>query len=181
MFELLGRPQGRPWADAKALPAVTSPAGTSAAARGDPVILRMCENRSQIPEAGRQTLAVMAFALMVLTIVPALKGLWLVPAYSLATLAALTFALERHGKTTPRNELLEFLPGRVRHRDSQGHTTELPSLFLRLAAEERRPFDCRLFLRGRAESLEIGRCLAPEERRAMVPLIAAALGQSRGA
>ena len=182
MFELLGRPEGRPWsaASARALPAARSTLEALGATRGEPVILHMRENRSHLPEAGRQTLAVMVFTLMVLTILPALHGHWLVPLYSLAMLAALTFALERHGKTPLRCEVLEFLPGRVRHRGADGQTTELPSLFLRLSAEERRPFDCRLFLRTRDRSLEIGLCLAVEERRAMAPLIAAALDQTRG-
>ena len=55
------------------------------------------------------------------------------------------------------------------------------ALGLRFAAEEARPFDCRLFLRSRERCVEIGLCIAAEERRAMAPLIAAAISQTRGA
>ena len=183
MFQMLGRPQGRPWAmpSAAALDVGSSALAASVLSRGEPIIIEMRENRSHLPEAGRQTLAVMAFTLMALTILLALKGYWLVPVYALLTLAALTFALERHGKSAPRAERLEFSPGRVRHRAADGRNCEFATLGLRFAAEEARPFDCRLFLRSRERCVEIGLCIAAEERRAMAPLIAAAISQTRGA
>ena len=183
MFQMLGRPQGRPWATPSAIALEASPStlASLALSRGEPVIIEMRENRSPLPTASRSTMALLGFALMVLTIVPALKGLWLVPAYSLLTVAALIFALERHGKSVPRAERLEFSCGRVCHRDAEGHTSEFATFGLRFAAEEARPFDCRLFLRSRGRSVEIGLCIAAEERRAMAPLIAAALHQTRGA
>ena len=42
-------------------------------------------------------------------------------------------------------------------------------------------FFLRLFLRGREGTIEFGRCLSLAERRAVVPLVAAALAQSRRA
>lgn len=183
MFEMLGRPQGRPWAAPSAAALVAHPSILAAPAhsRGEPVIIQMRENRSHLPEAGRQTVAVLGFALMVLMIVPALKGHWLVPLYAMLTMAALTFALDRHGKSVPRAERLEFSSGRVRHCAADGQSSEFATFGLRFAAEEVRPFDCRLFLRSRERSVEIGLCIADEERRALAPLIAATIQQSRGA
>ena len=183
MFQMLGRPQGRPWAtpSATALAARPSTLTSPAASRGEPVIIEMRENRSHLSKAGRQTIAMLSFALMMLMIVPAMKGYWLVPIYSLLTMAALTFALDRHGKSVPRAECLAFSPGRVCHRAADGRMSEFTTYGLRFAVEEARPFDCRLFLRARERSVEIGLCIAAEERRAMAPLIAAAINQSRGA
>ena len=138
MFQMLGRPQGRPWATPSVAALVARPStfASPAASQGDPVIIEMRENRSHLPEAGRQTLAVLAFTLMALTILLALKGYWLVPIYALLTLAALTYALERHGKSVPRAERLEFLPGRVRHRAADGRTSEFATFGLRFAADD---------------------------------------------
>lgn len=63
----------------------------------------------------------------------------------------------------------------MRHRGADGRLSEFATLGLRFAAEETRPFDCRLFLRSRERSIEIGQCIAAEERRAMAPLIALSL------
>lgn len=95
-------------------------------------------------------------------------------------MATLTFAVERHGKSTPAQETLELADGRVRHRDSSGRQIELPAFWIRLAAEGRSSSELRLFLRGRDGSIEFGRCLSLEERRAVAPLVAAALAQARG-
>ena len=99
----------------------------------------------------------------------------------LATMAALTFALERHAKSKPKCESLEFAEGRIRHRDDGGLATELPVLFTRLHADEATRTSLRLFLKHRDRSVEICRCLGLDERRAMMPVIAAALSQTREA
>jgi uncharacterized membrane protein len=117
---------------------------------------------------------------MVTSIGPALHGHWLVPVFSILAMAALTVGLERHAKSKPAQEMLELGDGRVRHRDSSGHQIELPAFRMQLAAEGRSPSELRLFLRGRDGSIEFGRCLSLDERRAVVPLVAAALAQARG-
>lgn len=175
MYELLCRSSERPWApQPERLESVPD--------RGDskPLILHMQENRSDLTQDARVCFSVIALLFMVTSIGPALHGYWLVPAFSILAMAALNFALERHGKSRPASETLELAEGRVRHRDSAGQQIELPSFWMRLAAEGRSPSDLRLFLRGRDGSIEFGRCLSLDERRAVVPLVAAALAQSRG-
>lgn len=175
MYELLCRSAERPWA---------SQPGTldclPETARTKPLVLYMRENRSHLSQDARACFSVIALLLMVTSIGPALHGHWLVPGFSILAMAALTFALERHGRSKPAAETLELADGRVRHRDSAGQQIELPAFWLRLAAEGRNPSDLRLFLRGRDGSIEFGRCLSLDERRAVAPLVAAALAQTRG-
>lgn len=174
MYELLCRSSQRPWApQPEKLAAVPD--------RGDskPLILQMQENRSHLTQDARACFSVIALLFLVTAIGPALRGHWLVPAFSLLAMAALTFALERHGRSRPASETLELAEGRVRHRDSTGQQIELPVFWMRLTAEERSPSDLRLFLRGRDGAIEFGRCLSLDERRAVVPLVAAALARAR--
>ncbi|MGE4305763.1 MAG: DUF2244 domain-containing protein [Novosphingobium sp.] len=140
----------------------------------------MQENRSHLSQDARVCFSVIALLFMVTSIGPALHGHWLVSAFSILAMAGLTIALERHGKSTPAQETLELADGRVRHRDSSGRQIELPAFWMRLAAEARNPTDLRLFLRGRDGSIEFGRCLSLDERRAVAPLVAAALALARG-
>jgi uncharacterized membrane protein len=140
----------------------------------------MQENRSHLSQDARVCFSVIGLLFMVTSIGPALHGHWLVPVFSILAMAALTFALERHGSSSPKQETLEMGDGRVRHRDSSGRQTELPAFRMQLAAEGRSPSELRLFLRGRDGSIEFGRCLSLDERRAVVPLVAAALAQARG-
>jgi uncharacterized membrane protein len=145
-----------------------------------PLILHMQENRSCLSQEARVCFSVIALLFMVTSIGPALRGYWLVPAFSIVAMAALTFALERHAKVEPAQEVLELVDGRVRHRDTTGRQVELPAFWMRLAAEAQNPSDLRLFLRGRDGTIEFGRCLSIDERRAVAPLVAAALAQTRG-
>ena len=175
MYELLCRSAERPWAARpQKLDSVPDTGNTQ------PLILHMQENRSHLSQDARVCFSVVGLLFMVTSIVPALHGHWLVPAFSIFAMAALTFALERHGKSTPAHETLELADGRVRHRDSRGCQTELPAFWMRLDAEGRGPTDLRLFLRGRDGTIEFGRCLSLDERRAVAPLVAAALAQTRG-
>lgn len=175
MYELLCRSAERPWAGQleklDCLP-------TTSTIR--PLVLHMQENRSQLSRGARASFSMLGLLFMVTSIGPAVHGYWLVPAFSILALAALTFALERHGTSAPAYETLEFVDGRVRHRDSSGRQVELPAFWLRLAAESCSPSDLRLILRGRDGAIEFGRCLSLDERHAVVPLIASALAQSRG-
>lgn len=177
MYEILRRSSERPWAR----PELASPATPDASPVGGAIVLRLSENRSHLTEPARQCLAVLIATMMALSILPALKGYWMVPAYCLATMFALTFALERHARSKPRCEILEFSEGYIRHHDDGGQATELPALFTRLHADEATPTSLRLFLKHRDRSVEIGRCLGLDERRAMMPVIAAALSHTREA
>ena len=174
MYELLCRSSERPWARQSEKLAAVPDRGTSR-----PLILRMQENRSHLTQDARVCFSVIALLFLVTSIGPALHGHWLAPAFSILAMAGLTFALERHGKSRPASVTLELAEGRVRHRDSAGQQIELPAFWMRLAPEERSPSDLRLFLRGRDGSIEFGRCLSLDERRAIVPLVAAALAQTR--
>lgn len=173
MYEILRRSEERPWSAPEAAPFHAADARRH-------FVLRMRENRSQLTREARIGIAALAVLLMATTILPALHGLWVVPLYSLCAMAALTVALERHGRSRPASEMLELDAGRVRHRDSAGRTVEAPSFWLRLTAEQPTPAEMRLFLQGRDTSIEIGRCLSLDERRAVAPIIAAALAEARG-
>lgn len=175
MYELLCRSSERPWVPRPEKLVAVPDRGNS-----KPLILHMQENRSHLTQDARVCFSVLALLFMATSIGPALHGHWLVPAFSILVMAALTFALERHGKSLPASETLELAEGRVRHRDSAGQQMDLPAYWMRLAAEGRSPSDLRLFLRGQDGSIEFGRCLSLDERRAVVPLVAAALAQSRG-
>ena len=175
MYELLCRSSERPWASQPEKLVAVPDRGNSR-----PLILHMQENRSRLTQDARVCFSVIALLFMVTSIGPAFHGHWLVPVFSILAMAGLTFALERHGKSRPASETLELTEGRVRHRDSAGRLVELPAIWMRLATEGRSPSDLRLFLRGRDGAIEFGRCLSLDERRAVVPLVAAALAQSRG-
>lgn len=177
MYQLLCRSPERPWGN----PAERQDSVPSHQAQGiRPLILHMQENRSRLPQEARAVVAVLALLFMVTTIAPALKGQWLVPAFSLLAMASLTFALERHGKSRPASETLELAEGRVRHSDSRGRVSEFPAFWMRLAAEGRTPSDLRLFLKSRDGIIEFGRCLSLDERLEVAPLVAAALAETRG-
>ena len=178
MFEILRRSPERPWRLAT-MPVAERPCSPHPRRESRSLVLRMRENRSSLSPAARSAFSTLALLFMAMMILPALKGYWLVPAYSLAAMAALTFALDRHSKSRPASETLELSPERVRHHDSTGRTVELPAFWLRVTAEGKTPADLRLFLRGRDGAVEVGSCLSLEERRQIAPLIAAALAQAR--
>lgn len=175
MYELLCRSAQRPWALS---PERLEPVPETAEPK--PLILHMRENRSHLSQDARVSFSAIGLLFMVTSVGPALCGHWLVPAFSLLAMAALTFALERHGKAKPAHETLEVAGGRVRHRDSTGPQIELPVFSMHLAAEGKDASDLRPFLRGRDGSIEFGRCLGVDERRAVAPLVAAALARARG-
>lgn len=177
MYQLLRRSSERPWASSGYMPA-NAP---SADREGDRhLVLHMRENRSHLTQEARVCFSVIALLFMVTSLGPAMKGHWLVPAFSLLAMAGLTFALERHAKSQPACETLELDDGRVRHRDSAGRTVEYPAYWMRLAAEGRSAAELRLFLRSRDGAIEFGRCLNLEEKREVVLLVAAALVDARG-
>lgn len=176
MYQLQGRfAQRHP--DASGMPAFAAASRTEESVR--PLVLHMQENRSHLGREARLCFTAIALLFMVTCLATASKGQWLIPAYSLLALAALTVALERHGQSRPASETLELADGRVRHQDSSGHVAELPAHWTRLATESRTPSDLRLILRSHQGAIEFGRCLSLEERRAVAPLVADALARAR--
>jgi uncharacterized membrane protein len=177
MYEILCRPAERPLAlDGR----VESAHVESAHVDSSTLVLHMQENRSYLSEPSRQAFAALGMAMMALSILPALSGHWLVPVFSLMALGGLVLALESHARSQPKAELLEIVDGTIRHRDATGHATHLPCVFTRLHAEAPNPASLRLILRSPKSSVEVGRCLGLDERRALIPVIAAALAQGRG-
>lgn len=175
MYEILRRSSGRPWAQ-PGLVADVPGADTASTA----LVLRMRENRSQLSRDGRKAIAVMAILFMATTLVFAFKGLWLIPLFSITAMAGLTLALDRHARRQARVETLEFSECLVRHRDPRGRVIELPAFWLRLNADQRTPGDLRLFLRSGPRQIEFGRCLSLDEKRAVVPIVEAALTRRTG-
>jgi uncharacterized membrane protein len=174
MYEILRRSPERPWGQLRTV--------AENAAPGDavlPLVLRMRENRSQLSKDGRKAVAALAVMFMGITLTFAFKGLWFIPLFSMAAMGALTFAMERHARAQATSELLELSQNLMRHRDRSGRVVELPSIWLRLNAERRTPSDLRLFLRSGDRRVEIGRCLSLDEKRQVIPIVAAALAQAR--
>ena len=94
MYELLCRSSQRPWApQPEKLAEVPD--------RGDPkpLILQMQANRSHLTQDARVCFSVIALLFLVTAIGPALHGYWLVPAFSILAMAALTFGNRCSGPT----------------------------------------------------------------------------------
>lgn len=141
--------------------------------------LRMQQNRSSFPRDARGAFSILVTMLVCTSILPALHGYWAVPLFSTTAMALLVGALEYHSKTAPISELLEFHEGSLRHWNECGHFTELPAYWAKLDASLRTPFDLRLTISSRDQSVEIARCLSLEEKRDVAPVIAAALARAR--
>lgn len=176
MYTLLCRSAERPW-DSEPVQ-LDCPPETGAP---KPLILHMQENRSQLTQPERLAITAVSTMIMITSLLPALKGFWVTPLFTLLAFGGLVVALERHGRSRPVQERLEFDAGEVRLTDRHGRQFELPACWTRFAPEGRSPTDLRLFLRGGGEAFEFGRCLSLMERRAVVPLVAAALARSKGA
>lgn len=176
MYQLLRRPEGRSWATLGDWLALDE---TDPIPAERPLVLFMREDRSTLGLYERQTFAVIGTCLAALSILPALKGFWLVPVFSLGALALLVFALDRHRQSTPASETLELGEGKVVLRRLRQAPVELSLIRMRFAAEQRSPSDLRLFIRDWQRSIEIGSCLSLEERQAIAPLIASALAEVR--
>lgn len=144
-------------------------------------VLHMEENRSCFPQDARGALVVMVTLLMATSILPALKGYWLVPLFSLGMMALLVWALEHHQKSAPKFERLELGDGELRYSNSAGHVFALPSHRLRFELERPQPANVRLLLCDRTQRHEIGTTLNVDERIAVAPLIAGALGTAKSA
>ena len=183
MYEFIDRSAQRPWPLAPTGAGRSREPATPQSHRlpALPVVLHMQENRSHIPQAARVVFTMLAVLFIAATLLAAARGQWLVPAYALSALAALTFALEHHAKATPSSETLEIDVDCARHRMGAHEAVSLPMTWLRLVTEQRSPTELRLILRAGERRVEIGRCLALEERRALAPLLQVALTRAKGA
>lgn len=177
MYQLLRRPEGRPWArpdDWLGLSADDlSPADR-------PMVLQMRENRSSLNKVERQAFAMLGTCLAAMTIMPALKGYWLVPVFSLGALALLVLALGRHRASVPASESLELGAGRIVYRKRGRPPVELSASRLQFVPLRPSPVKLSLILSDANRKIEVGSCLSLEEREAIAPIIAAALSQRRG-
>ena len=144
------------------------------------IVLHMQQNRSSFPQEGRIALSVLVTLFMLTSVLPALRGNFLVPLFSIAVMAMLVWALEFHQKSPPYSERLELADGEVRYADNAGRAFTMPSYWVRIEAEERTPVDLRLHLRGRDRRFEFGTSLSLEERLAIAPVIERALAEARG-
>lgn len=175
MFHVLCRSSGRCWgahADPRGDPARVPVAG--------PLAFQMRENRSPLTQQQSLCITAIAVMMMVASLLPAIRGFWPTALFMLLATGGTVFALERHRPSRPASETLELEDGRVRHVDGLGRQRELTAYWVTFSAEARTPYDLRLLLRSREGTIEFGRCLSVEERRAIAPLIAQALAHARG-
>lgn len=177
MYQFLRRPEGRPWVRPDDWPALQ--AGDLPPA-DRPIVLFMRENRSALNEAERQTFAMLGTCLAAMAILPALKGYWLVPVFSLGALALLVLALGRHRASVPASETLELGAARIVHRKRGRVPVELSLFKLQFAQERRSPTKLSLVLCDAHRRIEVGSCLSLTEREEVAPIIAAALSHRRG-
>lgn len=181
MHYLLRCPDGwRP--DDRAVAATQSrpPDPQEATSPSVPFTLHMQQNRSAFPESGRGMLVALLSLCMAATIIPAVKGYYLVPIAVLLAMAALVLALEYFQRQPVPSETIEIGFEQLRFRDHRGNKIELPSYWTRIEQIRRGPYNLRLILRCRERGLEIGGCLNIEERAEVGQIISAALTQIRG-
>lgn len=133
----------------------------------EPCVVQMRENRSPLSGEARSAFAALALALMCAGILPVLKGQHAVPVAAMAALALLTWCLDRHARTLPAHETLEICADVVRHRDRDGRETAIALGRVRLRSEGRADATLQLFIESPRQRIEIGRCLALAERRAV--------------
>jgi len=138
-----------------------------------PIVVAMRESRSTLTREARGGIASLAFAMISIAVLPALKGLLFVPISAMAGLVLLTFALDRHSRSKPACEMLEITPGCVRHRDARGRETDIPLGRVRLRTTGRAGRDLRLYVEAHHTRIEIGRCLGLTERQEVAALIGA--------
>lgn len=177
MYQLLRRPEGRPWARPDDWLGLST---DDPSLVDQPMVLLMRENRSSLNKTERQAFAMLAACLVGMTILPALKGYWLVPVFSLGALAMLVLALGRHRASIPASESLELGAGRIVYRKLGRPSVELTASRLQFVPLRPSPVKLSLILSDANRKIEVGSCLSLEEREAIAPIIAAALSQRRG-
>jgi uncharacterized membrane protein len=137
-----------------------------------PLIFHLAENRSHLSQDARVTFTVLIVVFMMMAILPALRGQWLVPAYAIGTMGLLVGVLEWHRRTQPAREWLAIEDGRLFWRSLKHPTVEWPVADTRLVMDDAVPARLRLLLTHRDRAIEIATCLGLEEKRAVGPLIA---------
>lgn len=91
------------------------------------LILHLQENRSHLSQDARVTFTVLIAEFMAMTILPALRGEWLVPASAIGTMALLVGVLDWHRRIRPAAEWLALDGGRLLWR-SLAHETNPSAL-----------------------------------------------------
>lgn len=176
MYELLRRPERRPWST----PADWLTVGPEAFAEdGEHVAVKMQENRAPFGQDERRAITIIAAMFAAIGLISLSKGFWPVPVICAVVFAALAFALQSHRKVPPPSESLEFLGDRVRHRDRFGHIADWDGRQLSLTRLERSPADLRLILGEPGRTREIGTCLSLTERCELAAIVSATLQQNR--
>ncbi|HTN14485.1 MAG TPA: DUF2244 domain-containing protein [Sphingomonadaceae bacterium] len=172
MYKVLACPEGQKGPDIRKESAPRADSGA--------IVLHMRENRSHLSQEARAALAVMVVLFMATSILPLLKGVHLVPLFSIGAMAALVAGIEYHKSRRPASETLELDAARVRHCVSGGEAVVLPLATTRLAGEGSEAGGLRLFLRSGWRDVEIARCLSAEEKRSLAILLAERLRLARG-
>lgn len=182
MYYILGCPDDGWQSEAQAVDSTAQASRHTLATNGSdlPCSLHMQQQRSAFPEEGRGALIAMLGLCFAATIIPAIKGYYLVPAAVLMAMAALVLALEYFQRQPIPSETVEFGFDRLFVHDHMGSRVELPTYWTRLEESGRSPYMLRLFLRCHDRRVEIGRCLGIEERAEVAPIIRAALARIRG-
>ncbi len=141
-------------------------------ARTGGLILHLQDNRSHLSAEARAAFTVLIGLFLVVAILPALRGQWLVPLFAIGAVALLVAVLDWHRRSQPAAEWLAIDGGRLLWRSITHPTIEWPLRGTGLVCDETVPARLRLFLSHHGRRIEIGACLALEEKRALAPLIA---------
>jgi uncharacterized membrane protein len=147
-------------------------AGESAShSGGSSLVLQLRRSHPELSQEARTVFTILIGLFMAASILPVLQGYWLVPVYALGTMAVLVGALEWHARSARDAEWLAIADGRVRWRDKEGQTIDLPTRTVRLVQESAGPDRLRLFLDSQWQRVEIGTCLDIAEKHAVARLI----------
>lgn len=180
MYLLLSHPTGWRHGSLGAVHRQGSPTASCDARSMSPFVLHLEQNRSSLPDGARVLLPLLLGLAFASTLGPALRGSFIVPAAVLAAMASLLLAMEIHVRLPVPFERIEIDGRAVRLLSHRGLLSEFPSHWARIEQVRRTPVDLSLVLTCRGRSVEFGRCLGIDERRAIVPIVADALAHVRG-
>lgn len=175
MYQLLRRPERRPWSTPADWLAVDRKSFGEA---GCHVAVRMEENRAPFGADERRIIALIASMFALVGLLALAKGFWPVPVFCAVVFASLSWAMRSHRQSAPSAETIEFLSDRVRYRDRRGRAVDWDGGLVRLTRIERSPADLRLILGQPGLTREIGICLSLEERCELAAIVAATLNQT---
>lgn len=130
------------------------------------IVIEMAENRSW---SGQSILTGWNVVMLSATMMFVAAGIWFVAIFAVPVCGALNIAIGRFRTSRGRRETLMIASDHVRHRiwDRDGHFTEhvLPRPWLQLEIADIFSGAPRLFLRHRADFMQIGSCLSGGERQ----------------